>query len=207
MTPLPTHMADHWRPRPGRHPGRAGYYWHLLLDDQPQVHELAAMAQRKLDGIAGLDLVPQHWLHLTTLSVGFADEVDRPQIDSMLATARHLLADLAPVPVSLGRVLYAPEAVMLAVEPADALQPVLASVATAAREAGLNGRSADPWVPHITVAYSNGTGPAAPIIEALGLHLPTTEITIRTASLVAQQQRGHSWQWQPVAELPLGGTT
>jgi 2'-5' RNA ligase len=206
MSPLPTQMADHWRPRPGRHRGRAGYYWHLLFHDQPQVHELAAMAQRKLDGLASLDLVPRGWLHLTTLSVGSADEIPAPRLDPMLAAARRLLADLAPIDVCLGRVLYAPEAVMLAVEPASALQPVLSGVATAAREAGLDGRCADPWRPHITVAYSNAAGPAAPIIEALGLHLPPTEITIRTASLVSQQQLAHLWQWEQLAEVSLGRT-
>lgn len=206
MSPLPTQMANHWRPRPAK--GRAEYYWHLLFHDQPAVHDLAAQAQRKLDGLPGLDPVPLQWLHLTTLQVGLTDDVPRPTVDTMLTTAGHLLSDIDPIGVTLGRVLYFPEAVTLAVEPADALQPVLSAVSIAAREAGLPGGSAArPWLPHITVAYSNGTAPAAPIVQALGLHLPKTEITIRTASLVAQQQVGHSWQWQAVAELALGDTS
>ncbi len=203
MSPLPTQMADHWRPRPGR--GRPGYYWHLLFHDQPAVHDLAALAQRKLQGLPGLDLVPMRWLHLTTLSVGFTDEVPRPAVNTMLNTASHLLADIDPIQVTLGRVLYFSEAVTLAVEPADALQPVHSAVSSAAREAGLPAaKDTRPWLPHITVAYSNGTGPAAPIVQTLGLHLPPTATTIRTANLVRQRQVGHSWQWQPVAELGLG---
>lgn len=63
----------------------------------------------------------------------------------------------------------------------------------------------DPWIPHISVAYSHGSGPAAPIIAALGRWLPTTEITMRSISLVAQTQVGRSWQWRETAELKLSG--
>jgi hypothetical protein len=56
------------------------------------------------------------------------------------------------------------------------------------------------------VAYGNGSFPAAPVIDALGPRLPETRITIRSASLVAQTQVGHSWQWQPVAEAEFGAT-
>jgi hypothetical protein len=41
-------------------------------------------------------------------------------------------------------------------------------------------------------------------IEALGLRVPAAEITIGSVRLVAQAQVGHSWQWQPVAEVRLG---
>jgi 2'-5' RNA ligase len=205
MGALPERLADHWWQRPGRRPGRLQYHWHILFHDQPSVHELAAAAQRKLAGLAGLDLVPMHWLHLTTFGLGFADEVRREAVDTMVATATQLLAETEPITVSLGRVFYHPEAVVLLVEPRDALEPVLSAVQIAAREAGCDGHAGtDPWRPHISIAYSNGSGPAAPVIEALGLRVPPTEITIRSVSLVAQAQVGHSWQWQPVAEVRLG---
>lgn len=205
MSPLPAQLADHWWQRPGRRPGRGEYHWHLLFRDQPQVRAAAAAAQRRLAGFPGLDLVPLQWLHLTTLSCGFADQVPGPQLKSMVDTARQLLAGDEPIPVRLGRVLYHPEAVTLAVEPADALAPVLSAVSIAAREAGLTGRpGTDPWVPHISVAYSNGTGPAGPVIEALGLRLPEVAATVTSATLVAQSQVGHSWQWQVAADVRLG---
>jgi 2'-5' RNA ligase len=205
MDTLPDRLADHWWQRPGRQPGRLQYHWHMLFHEQPEVHELAAVSQRKLAGLAGLDLVPLQWLHLTTFTLGFADEVPRQAVDAMVATAQQLLAETEPIAVSLGRVFYHPEAITLLVEPAEALDPVLSAVRVAAREAGCDGRGAtDPWRPHVTIAYSNGSGPAAPVIEALGLRVRPTEITIRSASLVAQAQVGHSWQWQPVAEVRLG---
>jgi 2'-5' RNA ligase len=205
MDPSPTQMADHWRPKPGRRPGRRRYHWHMLFHDQPEVRRLAAAAQGKLAGLSGLDLVPGQWLHLTTFAVGYADEVPEASLDVMAAAAGQALAAVAPIPVTLGRILYYPEAVVLAVEPPGALQPVLDAVTAATRTAGCEGRtSTSPWLPHITVAYSHDTGPAAPIIAALGRWLPSSEITVKSVSLVAQTQVGRSWQWQPVAEVQLG---
>jgi 2'-5' RNA ligase len=202
MDPLPTLMADHWRPKPGRRPGRPRYHWHMLFHDQPGVRRLAAAAQRKLAGLPGLDLVPGQWLHLTTFAVGYADEVPQASLDVMAAAAGQALAAVAPIPVTLGRVVYYPEAVVLAVEPPGALQPVLDAVTAATRAGGREGRtSTNPWLPHVTVAYSHDTGPAEPIIAALGHRLPSTEITIKSVSLVAQAQVARSWQWRTVAEV------
>src|SRR5438309_1967633 len=113
MSPLPTQMANHWWQRPGRLPGRELYHWHMLFHDQPQVRELAAVAQQRLSGQPGLDMVPMRWLHLTTYIVGFVDEVPDGAVDVMVAEARRLLASVAPIPVGLGRVLYHPQAVVL----------------------------------------------------------------------------------------------
>jgi 2'-5' RNA ligase len=206
MSPLPTRMADHWWQRPGRSPGRLQYHWHVLFHDQPAVRRLAELAQRRLDGLPGLDMVPLPWLHLTTLVAGFADEVSQDQVDVMTMDAQRRLAGVAPIPVTLGRVFYHPEAVVLPAEPLDALRPILDAVFSAALTAGIGAHSdTDPWLPHVTIAYSHGTGPAAPIIAALGRRLPETAIAVRSVSLVAQTQVGRSWQWQPVAEAGLAG--
>jgi 2'-5' RNA ligase len=206
VNPLPTQMANHWRQRPGRRPGRLLYHWHMLFHDQPEARRLAATAQAKLAGLPGLDMVGDQWLHLTTLVAGFADEVPQASVDAMVAQARQALAGVAPIPVTLGRVFFHPEAVVLGVEPPEALRPVLDAVAAATRSAGCDGHAAtEPWLPHVSVAYSHGTGPAAPVIAALGQRLPATEIAIKSVSLVAQTQVGRSWQWQPVAEVRLGG--
>ena len=203
--PLPTRMSDHWWQRPGRRPGRPLYHWHMLFHEQPAVQKIAEMAQRRLDGLADLDMVPSAWLHLTTLVVGFADEVSRHQVQEMTSLAGRALAAVEPIPVILGRVFYHPEAVVLAVEPLDALTPVLAAVTEATTAAGCEGHTdTDPWLPHISVAYSHGTGPATPVVEALGRRLPQTQVVINSVSLVAQTQVGRSWQWEPVAEIRFG---
>jgi 2'-5' RNA ligase len=205
VSPLPERLSSHWWQRPGRRPGREQYHWHLLFHDQPAVRELAAAAQERLAGIAGLDAVPLPWLHLTTYLAGFVDEVPAERVEAMVAGARRLLAGVAPVPVRLGLVHYHPEAVVLIVEPWGALDPVLDAIREAAALAGCEGHTdTDPWVPHVSVAYSSTSAPAAPVIEALGTRLPEVEVTLGSASLVAQTQVGHSWQWRPVAEVPFG---
>jgi 2'-5' RNA ligase len=205
VSPLPAEMTNHWHERPGRRPGRDLYHWHMLFHDQPRVHELVADAQKKLAGLDGLDMIDMPWLHMTTYVVGFADEVADSAIQAMTAGARQRLSRVAPVGVTLGRVFYASNAIVLPVEPPDALSEVHDAVRAATHAAGCEGHSAtDPWLPHVSVAYSHATMPAAPVIAALGRWLPKTEIVIRSISLVAQTQVGRSWQWRPVAEIHLG---
>jgi 2'-5' RNA ligase len=206
MSPLPEQMESHWWQRPGRTPGRELFHWHMLFHDQPAVRELAATAQERLAGLPGLDMVPQPWLHVTTYVAPFVDEVSDQQLTAMVQEARRLLSGVAPIAVRLGRILYHPQAVMLAIEPLGALEPVLDVVRTATRASGHEGHAAtNPWVPHVSVAYSNGSGPAAPVISALGRMLPRVDVKIASVSLVAQIQVGHTWQWRPVAELHLRG--
>jgi 2'-5' RNA ligase len=206
VSPLPTQMTNHWYERPGRFPGRELYHWHMLFHDQSAVQELAAAAQTKLAGQEGLDMIDMPWLHMTTYVVGFADEVADSAVEAMTADARGRLSEVAPIRVSLGRVFYASNAIVLPVEPPGALTPVLDAVRAATRASGYEGRAAtDPWLPHVSIAYSNATIPAGPIIAALGRWLPKTELVIRSVSLVAQTQVGRSWQWRPVAEVRLTG--
>lgn len=206
MNPLPTQMANHWWQRPGRYPGRVLYQWHMAFHDQPTVLELVKTAQARLSGQAGLDMVAPHLLHLTTYIVGFTDEVPKSAVEEMTAGVRERLATLAPIPVTIGRVGYHPQAVALIVEPRGALDPILSAVRKATDAAGCQGHTdTDPWLPHISVAYSHADGPATPIISALGRSLPRTDITIKSISLVSQTQAGRSWQWQPLAEACLTG--
>jgi 2'-5' RNA ligase len=198
-------MANHWWQRPGRLPGRRLYHWHLLLHDQPSVRDLATMAQERLAGIAGLDLIPMEWLHMTTYIVGFADELDPARVEIMVREARRLLAGVAPIEVGFGRIHYHPQAVVLPVEPVRALDPVLQAVKASAGRAGCDGHTdTDPWLPHVSIAYPNRAMPAAPVIEALGLRLPPVNVTVRSVSLVSQTQVGRTWRWEPVAEVAFG---
>jgi 2'-5' RNA ligase len=206
MNPLPTQMANHWWQRPGRLPGRMLYQWHLAFHDQPKVIELVEIAQARLKGLPGLDMIAPDLLHLTTLIVGFADEIPGSSVEKMISGAHERLETVSPIPVTLGRVGYHPQAVTLIVEPVDALNPVLTAVREATNAAGCEGYTdTDPWIPHVSVAYSHSDGPMAPIIDALGRWLPKTEVTIKSISLVSQTQVGHSWQWQPIAEIHLAG--
>ncbi len=196
MSPFPVQMEDHWSPQPGADPARTQLMWFMLLGDHLEVAELVRIAQTRLAGLRGLDLVPREWLHMTTLIAGFSDEITADQVDAMADHARRLLACTPPIRITLGRILYHPRAVMLDVRPHEALDPVLRVVQDATRLAtGRDGRLYhEPWVPHITVAYSNMVRPAAPVIEALGRELPRRDVAISSISLISQVPE-HLWTW------------
>jgi 2'-5' RNA ligase len=174
LSPFPTQMEDHWSPQPDADPVRTQLMWFMHVGDQPEIAELVRIGQDRLAGLGGLDLVPREWLHMTTLTAGFSDEITADQVDLMTDHARQLLARIPPTRITLGRILYHPRAVMLDARPHEALEPVLRAVQEATRIAtGRDGKLYhDPWVPHITVAYSNMVRPAAPVIQALGRELP-----------------------------------
>lgn len=198
-------MEDHWLPQPDVDPSRARLMWFMLVGDCPQVAEVALLGQQRLAGLDGLDLVPQQWLHITTLIAGFADEITPDQVGAMASEARRLLARTPPVTITLGKVLYHPRAVMLGVGPPGALDPVLQSArqATCAASGRCGQLHSDPWTPHITLAYSNAAGSAGPVIDALGRALPNRKATVTAVSLISQAP-GQLWTWDLVNEVPFG---
>lgn len=187
-------------------PGQGQLYWHVLFHDHPEVRATAREAHQRLAGLPGLHLVPHQWLHLTTLIAGLKDEITDEQVNVMLVEADRLLSRIRPITVTLGRVLYHPEALLLEARPADALTPMREAVQAATRIAtGREGVLAHtPWTPHVTVAYSSAVQPAAPVIAALGRRLPDCEVTVRGISLVLQDGPEYAWDWRPIAEVPLG---
>jgi 2'-5' RNA ligase len=200
-------MRNRWESRPEPGPGQAQLYWHVLMRDQPQVCALAAVARQRLAAFAGLHATPERWLHLSVLSVGLAGGIPQASLEAMVGHARERLEPAAPVTATLGPVLYRPEAVALEVGPEGALDPVRAAILAAAAAAGLSpsgpGPAGEPWIPHVTVAYSTADQPDDPIIAALGRELPAGQITIDTVSLVAQHGPEREWAWQPLATVPL----
>ena len=186
--------------------------WLMRVGDTQQVAELARFGQARLAGLAGLDMVPREWLHMTTLIAGFADEISSGQVEAMAGQveamagqARRLLADTAPITVILGRVLYHARAVMLAAQPPSALEPVLHAVQEATRI--VTGRDGElhhePWTPHVTLAYANTARSAGPVIEALGRDVPPQQVAISSVSLVSQAPE-QMWTWRLVADVPFG---
>jgi hypothetical protein len=77
---------------------------------------------------AALHFTPERWLHATVLIVGLSDGIAAASIDTMIDQARQRLGLVPPVTVSLGRVLYHPEASTLGMQPADALDAVVGAV-------------------------------------------------------------------------------
>jgi RimJ/RimL family protein N-acetyltransferase/2'-5' RNA ligase len=203
----PQPMADHWVWRRGWRPGRRKYAFHITFDRQPAAHRLVTGCQEALRGLGGLDLVPLEWLHLTVQSIGFTDEVSAEDADAILAAARVRLAGLPAAQVTLGPVLVTPEAILLPVTPEPALTPVRAAIRAAILDVWQPSRlaGADAWQPHVTVAYSNASGPAAPYTAALADSQRTAPAKITAVQLIILGRDEHAYQWSAHGTAPLGG--
>lgn len=208
MSPLPAQMINRWQNREEPEPGQGAIYWHILVGDHPEVRDLAHAAHERLAGFPGLHMTPTEWLHITTLVAGSADEITDSQQQDMLAAASENLAKTPPIAVTLGRILYHPEAIAFAVRPVDPLDQIREAVQTATLIAiGHEGHTEGPgrWDPHLTIAYSETDQPAAPLITALGRELPSREVSINAVTLVIQRGPERLWDWHPVGQALLAG--
>jgi 2'-5' RNA ligase len=206
MTALPTQMIDRWQHRADPAPGEGTVYWHMPMHGYPQVIDLARSARQRLAQFGGLHMTPLERLHMTTMVAGPAADLTEDQLDRMARAAADLLSSMPPVTVTVGRILYHPEAIMLGVSPAKALLPIRNAALTATRLA--TGRAGpyddlERWVPHITVCYSTTYQPAAPLIAALGESLPHCDIQISALSLIVQRGPERRWDWSTTATIRL----
>lgn len=204
---LPENMIDRWARRRDSPPGERTLYWHVLVSHVPEIRDLAHLASSRLASFTALHLTPINRLHMTVLEARPADRVTDQQIQRMTQVAADHLDGVVPVPASIGKVLYHPEAVMLAVTPAAALAPIRAAALAATEQADIAVRGHHPWTPHITLCYSTADQPAGHIVDALGLRLPEHEITIDNLSLVVQHGPEREWNWTTVGTVQLGKQT
>ncbi|HEX7661702.1 MAG TPA: 2'-5' RNA ligase family protein [Pseudonocardiaceae bacterium] len=200
-------MANHWRWKRGWQPGRSSYAWHITFAGQQRVADLAAECAAALAGLPDLDIVPSRWLHLTMQKVGFTDEVCRDDLDAILAAVRERCAALRPVTCTLGPVLAFSEAVLLPVAPVEPLRAIRSEIRAAMEKVWPAERvpgDADDFLPHVSVAYSRGTGPAGPVIEAARHATSSAEVVVDTVTLIELNRDHEMWQWTDLAQVPLG---
>ncbi len=204
---LPDQMTDRWARRADPSRGQRTLYWHVLMRDYPQVGELASQARQLLAPFTGLHMTPPEWLHMTTHVAGPADQFSDHQMQQMTAVASDYLAGVPPVTVSLGKILYHPEAIMLAVAPVGDLTPIRAAVLAATNAVVSPADGEEPgWTPHITLCYSTAQQPAQPVIAALGKQLPERQIDIDAVGLVIQDGPERDWNWTTVGTIRLHAT-
>jgi 2'-5' RNA ligase len=206
MTTVPAQMTDRWHHRPEPGPGEGDLYWHMLMNDYPQVVDLAREAQQRLTRFPGLHMTPLERLHMTAMIAGPADDFSQDQLQQMIKIASGRLADTAAITVTVGGILYHPEAIMLAVKPKRALVSIHDAVQAATR-AVTGGRDPDgdppPWIPHITLCYSTAEQAMAPITAALGPQPRECQVQITTVSLVIQHGPERLWDWRTVGAVKL----
>jgi 2'-5' RNA ligase len=211
MSPFPAQFTNRWKDDRSGPSYEDAVCWHLLLGGHAGAQAAAADAQHRLAGFAGLRMTPPQWLHVTVLRAGTAGQITEGDMEQMITRAQAALARTPPVTVTLRRIFYHPEAIVIDVSPASALDPLLAAARAATR--GVPGADAarddgeEEWAPHLTLCYSTTQQPAAPVIEALGKELPAREVTIREMSLVVQQGPEPLWNWRIAGNAALLGLT
>jgi 2'-5' RNA ligase superfamily len=143
---------------------------------------------------------------MTTLVAGPADHFSQDQLRQMIKVASVKLADTPAVTVTVGGIVYHPEAIMLDVKPKRALASVHDAVQAATR-AVTGGHDLDGtpprWIPHVTICYSTAEQAMAPIIAALGPDQRECRIRISTVSLVIQHGPERIWDWRTAGTVRL----
>jgi 2'-5' RNA ligase len=206
--PIPDETRDRWSNRAEPDSGTGAIYWHMLFRDNPAVRATARRAQARLASFPDLHMTPEEWLHATALVAGTTDDISGQDLERMLSEARQHLCSIQPIGVTISRVLYHPEAIMLGFTPQGALDPIhravrQATLTVTGRTGGVTGPAAR-WTPHMTISYSTGRQPMAPIAVALGNEVPRCDITVSAVSLVIQWGSERLWDWQPVGTADLG---
>ena len=200
-------MADHWWWRPGWRPGRRMYTFHFTFDGQAAVQALATRYRDRLAGLPNLVLVPDRWLHLTTQGLAFTDEITGSEVQAVVSAATDRVREFRPVRAVVGPARVTPEALLLDVTPAGDLADVRAAIRDAI--AAVRGRDklgeSDEWMPHVSVAYSSGTGSAEPYIKALTAE-DTAACLIDSVELIELNRDNRMYEWDTVARLPLIGS-
>lgn len=203
-------VRDHWWWRPGWRAGRHLYACYPTFEDAPALHDLVTTYQRALAGQPHLDLIPPRWLHLTMTPIGFTDQVTPAQLAAVRTAIAEAVSTLPPVPLTFSRILVRPEAIYLPVEPADPVTALRARVTDAV--AGALGPAAHTlpehargFRPHVSIAYHNADGPAAPLRTALAA-VPTHPLTIHLHELpILTYHRDHRrYEWTARTPIPLG---
>jgi 2'-5' RNA ligase len=203
-------MRDHWWWRPGWHVGQRALTWHLTFEGQTDLHRLVERYHEALAPFPGLEPVPVPWLHLTMQGVGFASDVSTEDTARIEEAARERLANLSAPALTFGRVIVADEAIVLPLdkEGDDAVR----AVRTAIRE-GIGAvwgadnvpENSSHYRPHVSVAYSNRTQDAAPVVNAvMEAGEQTVRLDVTTASLIAIHRDRKVYEWEVVAEVPIG---
>ncbi|WP_075743794.1 MULTISPECIES: 2'-5' RNA ligase family protein [Actinoalloteichus] len=201
-------MADHWWWRPGWRVGRSFWTWHVTFAAQPGVQALVDAYAPCFDGLGGLDPVPVEWLHLTMQGLGFTDEVEHTDVDAIVLAARRRFAEVAPFAVTVGPAGLDPETVHLPVRPAEPLIETRSVLRSAINDVWDHvPERADGWRPHVTLAYSNVSGPAEPIADRLAAHgAHIAEVTVSALSLIELNRDHRQYEWTDVATVGLTGS-
>ncbi len=152
-------------------------------------------------------VIPLRWLHLTMQGIGFTDEVAPNDVAEIVRVARERLVTHRPVTFEVGAPIVDPEAIMFRVQPADDLRLARDDIRAAIAEVWGPDQVPDSpeWAPHVSIAYSNADGPAAPYVDALASVAPEpVTVTLNAVQLIRLDRDTRVYRWDTEASVPLG---
>jgi 2'-5' RNA ligase len=204
-------IRNHWWWRADWPAGRPLYVCHLTLDHQPELRELVRHYQDALAHLGNLDLIPPGSLHLTMQRIGFVDEVSPAELKGVAERIADRLRDVSAPVVTFHEPTVREEAVFLKALPAEPVYELRLAVYQAI--AAVLGPRALPvappgpgqYVPHVSVAYVNGDGPAQPVFDALSrVHRPPVTVTFRVAPILTFHRGHQMYEWTSAMPIPIG---
>lgn len=201
-------LVNHWWWRSGWSVGRSFYTWHLTFDDTTAapLRDLVDRLHDGLAGVEGLDLIPHRWLHLTMQGLGFTDEVSDADVDAIMRAATKRLATVPAFDLTLGPIEADDEATGLLVRPWTAVADVRDGIREAIADVWDDAPESPEFHPHVSIAYSNADVPAAPIRERVAplRDIEPVTIPITAAQLIRLNRDNQMYEWETVADVPLG---
>ncbi|MFF9378114.1 2'-5' RNA ligase family protein [Streptomyces griseoluteus] len=196
-----TEVSDHWQ-RPGWGPDTCAYYWLVTVPESAfagQVAQLHCVMQH-----LPYDPISDGGMHLTLGRVGTVGDTDPTALHGLLSATRTGLPPAftltaGPITASRGAVRYS----VAPWTPLLTLHEHLARMTAAHRLGPMKPSSR--LRPHIGVAYSSRTWPAADVRAALApmRALPTTTVRVQAVDLVAMRRERRAYRWDIVGTLPL----
>lgn len=170
--------ADYWA-----NWGEESYGWRPEISffqpvgiDYPELAERVAPLREALEGLAGVDLPPERFLHLKFLQLGFLRAVDIywSQVETFYVNAAPRVHRVEPFPLALRGVSAREDAVYLGVDDGYALREVRRQIALGVpkaaqvfKEKGIRTGPGDDFVPDVPVAYLTADGDRAAIARAV----------------------------------------
>lgn len=205
-----TQLTNHWQ-RPGWTDDRKSYHWLLALGDEPRLAALARRCQAGLGDLPMLDLVPPDALHLTLQRVGFTDEVDSAQLQTLADTTARRCADHASFELRIGWLAGSQGAIRFTALPLETIvhlrQIVLETRTDVCDPTTDQFTKSTAFWPHVSIAYCNMPTPATPIIERVASlrSLLPVPVRVQALDLVELRREFRAYRWEIVARTNLRG--
>ncbi|MBF6345550.1 2'-5' RNA ligase family protein [Nocardia cyriacigeorgica] len=188
--------------------GPLGHYWFLTFEHAPALHTATAECQRGLDA-NHFAATPINGLHLTLDRIARAGESTPEQLARIAAAAEHACAEQKPFVLTFERLVNIRAAIGFLVTPDERIRELHDALRTATTSELPKAPVKDTLAAlHVTVAYPIYEGLAAEAIAAVDANehrIGHIEVTVSDVAMVALERRGHGYQWETTARIPLIG--